>query len=103
MTVPDGVGVESVPSEVTLPGRVTRVLRADGHARTLGGVACRTAPPIYVERGVVFDWFQTIPGYREEIRRRVDAAARAAAPRWARIERAHADRDYLGRDPDGCG
>jgi hypothetical protein len=37
------------------------------------------------------------------LRRRVEVAARAAERQSVRIDRAHADRDYLGRAVDGCG
>lgn len=48
-------------------------------------------------------WLATTPGYREEVRRRVSEAARRAEARSRKFDRQYEDRDYLGREVEGCG
>lgn len=46
-------------------------------------------------------WLATVPGYREEIKQRVAAAARQAEKKSNRQMRQ--DKDLLGREVEGCG
>lgn len=43
-------------------------------------------------------WLQTVPGYRDELRREVDRAARRAESLSNRIDASHAERDYLNSE-----
>jgi hypothetical protein len=48
-------------------------------------------------------WLSTVPGYREEIRQRVSAAAKVADTKARKMEKNYKPVDLLGRDIDGCG
>ena len=54
-------------------------------------------------RDVQLHWLADLPGYREIVRARVSKAARKAETRSQRIDRVHADVDYIGRSVEGCG
>lgn len=56
-----------------------------------------------IRREEALDWLRDLPGYRELIRQRLSAAAKTADQRARRIERDHADVDYIGREIEGCG
>lgn len=55
------------------------------------------------DREQVLNWLRAYPEYRETIRQRVSEAAKRAELKSQRLDRAYEDRDYLGRDIDGCG
>ena len=48
-------------------------------------------------------WLGACPGYRELLRERVSEAARKAELLSTRIDRSHAEVDYLGQGIEGCG
>jgi hypothetical protein len=60
------------------------------------------------EHSLQLEWLRDLPGYRELIRQRVDEARREQIERVRRIDLAHTkqlglQRDYLGREVEGCG
>jgi len=48
-------------------------------------------------------WLAEFPAYRELLRQRVSEAARKAELLSTRIDRSHAEVDYIGRSIEGCG
>ena len=48
-------------------------------------------------------WLATCPGYREEIKERVSAAAKKAETLSKKFDKQYEDRDYLGQEIEGCG
>jgi hypothetical protein len=49
-------------------------------------------------------WLHTVPGYREEVKRRVSAARKQQMMRDNKILRSEwGDVDHLGREVEGCG
>lgn len=54
-------------------------------------------------RDLQLAWLAEYPAYRARLRERVSAAARRAEILSTKIDRSHADVDYLGRSIEGCG
>jgi hypothetical protein len=54
-------------------------------------------------RDVQLHWLGAYPAYREIVRARVSEAARRAELLSTKIDRGHAEVDYIGRSIEGCG
>jgi len=48
-------------------------------------------------------WLRTVPGYKDLIRERVSEAAKRAERLSNRIDAQYEERDFLGREVEGCG
>ena len=87
-------------------GLTAQVKESNGHLRRRHVERANGVRPeelAAAERSLQLHWLQAFPAYRAQIRERVSEAAKQAEIRAARIDRGHADVDYLGRDVEGCG